>query len=160
MICSNCGKEISETALFCKFCGTQVKIQNTTENEEKEKPASIPTNKSRTKMSSILPVIQNNLWGIVSAVAINIIALCTASSESISKTAILIGLPFSIFTGCFGWIIARKIKEHFEPDAIIYTKTSTLIATKFWWKFGIFLLCSSIGTLIPAAFIQVLFFES
>ena len=155
MFCSNCGNEIGDDMAFCPKCGTAAGDESYEDETDYTEDDTVKV--SKNKKSGLF---RNNKGGLIVAIIANVFLLYnyfTAESEiAFSLPAIIIGAPFSLFTGCIGWAIAKKLKQHFAPDVVYYTKTSSLIATKLWWGGGIHIVCSFIGALIPIGIVAVL----
>lgn len=166
MFCSKCGNEVADAARFCPSCGAAMDDTHADGTEtaaDDMAGADTGTDGSVATLRSsggLMGLIRNNIGGLIVAIVTDLVIVVNSLSEDGDVSHLpffLIGAPFSVITGCIGWSIAKKIKQHFAPDVIYYTKTSSLISSKLWWGGGIHIFCSIIGAILPSAIIGALF---
>ena len=164
MFCSKCGNEVADGARFCPSCGAAID-DNRTDGAETVTDDMVTTDEMGESVEEagsggLVGLIRNNKGGLIVAIITDLVLIVNSLSEDGDASGLpffLLGIPFSLLTGCIGWAIARKIKQHFAPDVIYYTKTSSLISSKLWWSGGIYVFCSFVGAILPAGIISAIF---
>ena len=152
MFCSECGNEIDYDMAFCPRCGAPVGGEELYEDET-DYTADDTDEVNENKKSSLL---RDNKGGAVVAIFVSMGIIFDSIGNSNPVLPGIIGSPFSLFTGSLGWAIAKNLKRHLAPDVIYYRSTFSLISTKLWWGGGIHILCSAIGSVIPAGIISLI----
>lgn len=102
MYCRKCGKELSDDALFCKYCGEKIKIQDNSNSTNR-----LPKI-DKSDIVSRFPVGKVGVKGIA--------VLCIA---------IFAIIAFSIAVDYYGWPISQNLKEvNFEGYKATYSLLS------------------------------------
>ena len=104
--------------------------------------------------------IENNIIAIIMAILVHGIMIKEVIEKNGNMMVVLVLIiitPIPLFTSIGGWKIGQKFKEAFAPDGLIYSKTSTLIKWKLFWRFGPQVIGSFLGAVLPPALLLVLF---
>lgn len=103
---------------------------------------------------------KNNIIAIIMALLAHGIMIKEVIEKNGNMMVVLVFIiitPIPLFTSIGGWKIGQKFKEAFAPDGLIYSKTSTLIKWKLFWRFGPQIIGSFLGAVLPPALLLVLF---